>query len=241
MAEIELIFATSNQSKLGQMSYVIETTGASVRLVSGRERFGDEAAYQEQGISALEVARLGAIDVAARVGTPVMAEDTTLHVSLLSGAPGLESKEFLHRFGREGLLHLMQGLQHRQALVVSAVAWATPEGTCAIWLNLVHGDIAEEERSTSGLPTWVAPSPEQPLGGGYNAIFVPEGQTRTLAETPPDEAMRLGYREPNFCALLRFLVGGPGIAGLESLQGMLADCQAHRVGRRRESSPGGGK
>jgi inosine/xanthosine triphosphate pyrophosphatase family protein len=124
-------------------------------------------------------------------------------------------------------------------LIVSAVAWATPEGTCAIWLNLVRGEIAEEERSTPGLPAWVAPSPEQPLGGGYNAIFVPEGQTRTLAEIPPDEAMSLGYREPNFRALLRFLVGGPGIASLESLQGMLVDCQARRVGQ--HGSPGEGK
>jgi XTP/dITP diphosphohydrolase len=239
MAEIELIFATSNQSKLDQMAYVVETTGASVRLVSGRERFGDEADYQERGVSALEVARLGAIDVAVRVGAPVMVEDTTLHVSLLSGAPGLESKEFLHRFGRDGLLRLIQGLQHRRALIVSAVAWATPEGTCAVWLNLVHGDITEEERSIPGLPAWVAPSPEQPLGGGYNAIFVPESQTRTLAEIPPDEAMSLGYREPNFRALLRFLAGGPGIAGLESLQGMLVDCQAHRVGQ--HGSAGGGK
>ncbi len=44
------------------------------------------------------------------------------------------------------------------------------------------------------------------MGGGYNAIFAAAGETRTLAEIPPDEALRLGYREPLFHAFLSWLI-----------------------------------
>jgi hypothetical protein len=55
------------------------------------------------------------------------------------------------------------------------------------------------------MPDWVGPSAGSPLGGGYNAILIPWGETRALSEIPPDEAIEIGYREPNFCALIAFL------------------------------------
>jgi hypothetical protein len=55
------------------------------------------------------------------------------------------------------------------------------------------------------MPDWIGPSSDNPMGGGYNAIFIPLGETRTLSEIPPEEAIDVGYREPNFCALVTFL------------------------------------
>ena len=74
-----------------------------------------------------------------------------------------------------------------------------------MWMQIVPGHIARREWVVKGMPDWVGPTPENPLGGGYNAIFIPRGDTRTLAEIPPKEAMLIGYREPNFCALIKFL------------------------------------
>jgi inosine/xanthosine triphosphate pyrophosphatase family protein len=55
------------------------------------------------------------------------------------------------------------------------------------------------------MPEWVGPTPENPLGGGYNPIFILQGHTRTLAEISAVEGVVIGYREPNFCALIKFL------------------------------------
>ena len=72
-------------------------------------------------------------------------------------------------------------------------------------LGTVEFLIAHQERWTRGLPDWIAPTEENVLGGGYNAVFIPCGETRTLAQIPPLEALDRGYREPNFVALLQEL------------------------------------
>ena len=71
----------------------------------------------------------------------------------------------------------------------------------------LSGVIAYEERWKAGLPDWIAPAPTAPLGGGFNAIFIPAGESQTLAEIPPDEGLMLGYREPLFFALLKWVFG----------------------------------
>jgi inosine/xanthosine triphosphate pyrophosphatase family protein len=86
------------------------------------------------------------------------------------------------------------------------VAYVEPGEEPVVWSRTIPGTITEEERWTRGLPAWIGPGPEAPLGGGYNAIFVPAHETRTLAQTPPEEGLSAGYREPLFYAALVYLV-----------------------------------
>ena len=202
----ELLFATGNRSKLAQMAFVIQALNSPVRLVPARQRHGDAARYAEVGATGSDIARRGALEVAARVGEPVFTEDTTLRVAALGGRPGVEARAYLLERGRSGLLDELQGVSDRYAEITSALAWATPEGDLRVWVNVVPGHIAAEERFIPGMPPWVAPQPVLPDGGGYNAVFIPCGQTRTLAEIPPEEGLRLAYREPNFRAALAFLM-----------------------------------
>ena len=44
---IELLFATGNPAKLEQLAFVIEAVHANVRLVAARDRFGEQAIYEE--------------------------------------------------------------------------------------------------------------------------------------------------------------------------------------------------
>ena len=205
MPDDTLFFATGNGAKLAQLRWIAAYHGCEVYVLSARECFGEEARYEEVGATEREIARRGALDVAARIGVPVLAEDTGLHVVALGGRPGVRAGRYLKAYGRAGLLRELAGCEDRRAEIVSAVTYATPNGECMVYEHRVPGQITRQERWTSGLPNWIAPTEESVLGGGYNAIFVPDGETRTLAEIPPIEALDWGYREPNFVALLREL------------------------------------
>lgn len=198
-----LYFATANQAKLAQLRWIVEYLGDDVCIVSATDRFGDAARYDEIGETEMEIARQGALAVAVRVGVPVLAEDTGFYVDALRGEPGIRAGLYLKQRGRRGILDRLDGMPNRRAAIVSAVAYATPDGNAFTWVHRVAGQVIDVERWTPGLPDWIAPTPDNPLGGGYNAIFVPVGETRTLAEIPPEEALVWGYREPNFIALVQ--------------------------------------
>ncbi|MBN1640122.1 MAG: hypothetical protein JXA09_02710 [Anaerolineae bacterium] len=205
MPEHVLYFATGNPAKLAQLAWVASWLGLPVEVRSARAAFGDAARYDEVGETELAIARQGALAVAARLGVPVVTEDTGLHVAALHGRPGIRAGRYLLEQGRGGLLRELCACEDRRAEIVAAAAYATPAGVCAVYEHRVTGQIALSERWLPGMPEWIAPTERNALGGGYNAIFVPDGETRTLGEIPPPQAMRWGYREPNYAALLRAL------------------------------------
>ena len=200
-----LFFATGNRAKLAQLRWLAGHLGCKARIIRAGARFGNAARYEEVGETELEIARAGALTVARRIGVPVMAEDTGLHVAVLGGRPGIRAGRYLKEWGRTGLLRELAACDDRRADIVAAAAYATPDGECTAYEHRVPGKIAREERWTHGLPDWIAPTEETVLGGGYNAVFVPCGETRTLAQIPPLEALDRGYREPNFVTLLQEL------------------------------------
>jgi XTP/dITP diphosphohydrolase len=205
VADRVLYFATGNPAKLGQLRWVAAHLGCAVEIRSAKAHFGDAVRYDEIGDSERDIARAGAIAVAARIGVPALAEDTGLHVTALGGRPGIRAGQYLKDHGRVGLLADLPSGDDRRAAIVAVAAYATPGGSCLTFEHRVEGQIIEEERWLPGLPDWIAPTDDNALGGGYNAIFVPDGETRTLAEIPPHEALCRGYREPNYTALLRAL------------------------------------
>jgi XTP/dITP diphosphohydrolase len=198
-----LIFATGNVAKLNQLRYLIAAYGMAVSVVAAADLYGDAGHYEELGASPEEIVAAGARAVAARIGRPVLAEDSVFEVDALEGQPGLRAGAYLKRHGREGILRALQGQTDRRAFIRSAVALAEPGQEPWVWSRSIAGRVTLEERWMPNLPGWIAPSPEAPLGGGYNAIFVPEGESRTLAEIPPAEGLELGYREPLFYQALK--------------------------------------
>jgi len=93
----------------------------------------------------------------------------------------------------------------RKAVISSAVAYAAPEGASKVFLNKIEGKIVKEEKF-SNFPDWIAPTSENSFGGGYNAIFLPHGWDRTLAEISPIEAIPWSYREKNFIDVIKYIL-----------------------------------
>ena len=205
-----LIFATGNPAKLGQLCYVVGHYDFAVTVLPASDLYGDAGRYDELGDTPEEIAAAGAFAVAARIGRPVLTEDTVFTVDALGGRPSLTAGAFLKTHGRTAILQALDGQDDRRASITSAVALAVPGREPLVWSRTIPGRVALRERWTPGLPDWIAPSPEASLGGGYNAIFIPADETRTLAEIPPAEGLEFGYREPLFYrALNHFLSGRP--------------------------------
>lgn len=200
-----ILFATTNKAKLAQINFVIAHYKLPVEVIGVYEAFGNTAAYEEVGSTVEDVSRNGALAVARIIGLPVITQDADFRVEALGGEPGIRAGEFLKKFGRGEIIKRMDGITNRTAIINSAVAYATPEGTSKVFLNAVEGTVAQREQF-SDFPDWIAPTLENSFGGGYNAIFIPNGWDKTLAQISPEEAIPWSYRERNFIDALHYIL-----------------------------------
>lgn len=201
----KIIFATGNNAKLAQIRFVIGHLKLPIKVVGVKNFFSNYVSYEEIGDIVEQVSLNGALSVAQMVGSPVITEDTDFKIEALNGEPGIRAGEFLKNFGRTEILKRMKGIINRKAVINSAVTYATPEGASKVFLNKVEGKIADKE-SFGNFPDWIAPTADNSFGGGYNAIFLPNGWDKTLAEISPTEAIPWSYRERNFIDVLNYIL-----------------------------------
>lgn len=123
----------------------------------------------------------------------VLAEDSGLAVDALGGRPGVLSA----RYAPEGapaiakLLGELEGLEERRAHYTSELVLITPDGF--------------ELRGTGTLEGRIASSPAGSEGFGYDPIFIPDGEERTVAELGDEWKARNSHRARAAQALLAAL------------------------------------
>jgi XTP/dITP diphosphohydrolase len=100
----------------------------------------------------------------------VLGEDSGLEVEGLEGAPGLRSARFAGGMHVDRLLAELRGVEGggRRARYVCELVALSPEG--------------EERRGTGILSGRIAHEPHGFGGFGFDPVFVPEGEERTVAE-----------------------------------------------------------
>jgi XTP/dITP diphosphohydrolase len=88
----------------------------------------------------------------------------------LEGRPGIESARFAGSEHVERLLAELQGIEGdaRRARYVCELVALTPDGDELRGTGILEGRIVKEPRGSGGF--------------GFDPIFVPEGETRTVAE-----------------------------------------------------------
>ena len=124
----------------------------------------------ETGTSYYENARVKAeFGHAVRAGEWILGEDSGIEVAGLDGRPGIHSA----RWAAEpvpALLEALRGVdsEGRRARYVCELVCVSPDGS--------------ELRGTGTLEGRVAEAPRGDEGFGYDPIFVPEGETQTVAE-----------------------------------------------------------
>lgn len=201
----QIVFATGNRAKLQQIKFIVDYYRLPIEIISGKEKYGDKAKYDEVGKTVDEVALKGAIFVANALGVPVITEDSDIRIDALHGEPGIRAGEYLKDYGRQGILDRMIGKTNRKATINSAVGFATPDHKSKLFMSTLNGTIASAERYGK-YPIWVAPDPDNPWGGGYSPIFIPEGHNKTIGEISPENAIPWSYRERSFIDAINYIL-----------------------------------
>ena len=98
----------------------------------------------------------------------VIGEDSGLEVAGLDGRPGVHSARFGGDDPVARLLAELQGVANRDARYVCELVVLDPDGGQHRGTGTLEGRIVEEPRGSEGF--------------GYDPIFVPDGEERTVAE-----------------------------------------------------------
>ncbi len=151
----------------------------------------------ETGATYYENAALKARFGRAHADGWVLAEDSGLEVEALGGRPGVLSA----RYAPEGaaaiakLLGELGDVEERRARYVSELVLLTPDG--------------EELRGTGRLEGRIAREPAGGEGFGYDPVFIPDGEERTVAELGNDWKTAHSHRAHAARALLHVLADAP--------------------------------
>jgi XTP/dITP diphosphohydrolase len=155
--------ASANANKARELAAALP--GWEIRLLDAAE-FPPEngATYYENARAKAHYGRM--------VGPPdvwILGEDSGIEVDALDGRPGVESARWADD-GVSRLLAELRGLcvDQRGARYVCELVCLSPGG--------------EELRGRGELPGRIAEEPRGSEGFGYDPIFVPDGETRTVAE-----------------------------------------------------------
>ena len=149
---------------------------------------------EETGTTYLENATLKAIAVARALGVPAVADDSGIEVDALGGAPGVRSARYAgpDASDEENLRKLVDAIREvppaeRAACYRCVATMAADDATITNAEATCEGTLIIEPRGTGGF--------------GYDPIFVPTGETRTVAELSAREKDLISHRGKAFRAL----------------------------------------
>jgi XTP/dITP diphosphohydrolase len=142
---------------------------------------------EETGSTFLENARLKAEHVhrALAGGDWVLADDSGIEAVALDGAPGVRSARYAGERASDAehlaqLLSALEGAADRRVSYVAELVAISPDGRELRARGELRGTLAEEPRGDGGF--------------GYDPAFIPEGETRTVAEMAAAEKDQISHR-----------------------------------------------
>lgn len=139
-----------------------------------------------QAATTREVALEKARAAFAVLTRPVIVEDAGLELAALGSFPGPFIKFWEKLGGKESICRALDGLPSRAATAVCVLALCDASGARVVE-GRVPGSIAASPRGTNGF--------------GWDAIFVPDGDTRTFAELSAAEKDAISHRRRAWEAL----------------------------------------
>ncbi len=207
-----LVLATRNEHKVHELRQILADLVDELGLeIVGAGEVDGAPDVPETEVTFLGNARLKAVALAEATGLPAVADDSGLAVEVLGGSPGVFSARWSGTHAgagasraevdRANLSLLLEQVadvpdEHRAAAFVCAAVLALPDGRVEGVQGRVEGTIGRAPRGTGGF--------------GYDPVFVPAGDTRTLAEYTDTEKNAISHRGTAFRALepvLRDLLG----------------------------------
>jgi XTP/dITP diphosphohydrolase len=194
-----LLVASRNRAKAAEIAAILQQQGLELEVVSLAD-FPDVALPPETGQTFAENAIAKAKHAAAATGLPAVADDSGLEADALGGEPGVMSARYGGPGATDGdryrkVLALLRDVPEarRTARFRCAAAYATPDGEVLLAEGIVEGRVATEPAGSGGF--------------GYDPVFVPEGETRTMAQLTSAEKHAISHRGRAFRALAKLIRG----------------------------------
>jgi XTP/dITP diphosphohydrolase len=196
-----VVLATRNEHKVEELRRILGTLpGAGPIDLVGLDAFPGAPEVVETGVTFAENALLKAHGVAAFTGLPAIADDSGLCVHVMGGMPGIFSALWCGRHGDDvaNLELLLAQLvdipdDRRTAHFSCAAALALPAGAEHVFEGRLSGTVVRSPRGERGF--------------GYDPVFVPEGEERTLAQMTAAEKDAISHRGRAFRSLAPRVVG----------------------------------
>ena len=179
----KIVFVTGNKGKFVEVRDILKTFGVEV--------IQDKNGYPELQEDELElIAAYGARHSANKLNMPVMVDDSGIFIKALNGFPGPYSRFVEDRLGNLKVLKLMEKEEDRTAYFKTVIGYCEPGGEPHVFLGVVKGEIAHEERGTGGF--------------GYDPIF--EYQGITFGELRYDEKNKVSHRRMAIDKFLKWFI-----------------------------------
>ena len=187
---MKLIIASNNKHKIYEIGKIL---GEKFDEILSQKEAGIVHDTIEDGSTFMENAIKKATEMAAISGYPSLADDSGICCDALGGAPGIYSARFAGTHGDDEnnnrkLLEMLDDKDDKSAHYTCAMALAYPDGRLVTAEGYMYGYITKDRRGERGF--------------GYDPLFVPVGETRTVAEMTDDEKNAISHRA---CALALLL------------------------------------
>ena len=183
MGPVKAVLASQNANKLRELQESLRGWELEALDAGGWPDETGETYYE----NALLKARFGR--ERAPAGVWALGEDSGIECEALEGAPGLHSARWAPRGDQaDALLERLAGEPDRRARMVAEIVAIAPEGEELHVRGVLEGEVATERRGTGGF--------------GYDPIFIPAGQHRTVAELGDAWKQRSSHRAKAAQALL---------------------------------------
>jgi len=188
-----LLLGTRNDGKIQEATELLAGVDGLELLTFFDVPFSD---VPETGSTFMENALLKALTISRETGLPVLSEDAGLEVHALDGTPGVISARFAGEPSNPGknnelLLRKLKGIVDRRARFVTVAALCLLDGQTFVCSGVFPGTIATE--------------PSGNMGFGYDPLFIPEGEMRTLADMTLEEKNRISHRRKALSRMIGIL------------------------------------
>lgn len=180
---MKITLITGNWAKVAQARKFLEPQGIKVVNVK-------MDTIEIQADSVEEVAKYSAKWASDKLKSNVVKNDTGIMIEELGGFPAAYTHYVQDTLGMEGVLKLMKGIENRKAKFVQALAYCEYGKNPVVFSSITEGTIATEQSGSHG---W-----------GWDFIFIPDGQDKTLGNYEDDIRLKM-WNDTGYEQLVEYL------------------------------------
>ena len=200
-----LVLATHNEHKVHELQQLLADADLDVEVLS-MQAFPEIGEVPETEVTFVGNATLKAEAVAAATGLPALADDSGLTVEVLGGMPGIFSARWSGRHAGEVLPRAEKDRRNLQLLLDQLSDVPDAHRQAAFRCAAVLAVPGQPTRSVEGRVVGViVREPVGENGFGYDPVFRPDGDERTLAQYTDAEKNAISHRGTAMRAMIPVL------------------------------------